>query len=151
MNRADKVQELIEAVVDAMDLDVEVEVEERPGEIDVRIDGDDLSPVIGRDGCVIDALQHLAFKAAASDGNPPAPRVLVDAGDYRERRRQALERQADEAADDALANGRQVALDPMSSIERKVVHEYLRERGDVETFSEGVEPDRHLVVAPPEA
>jgi spoIIIJ-associated protein len=147
MSRVEKVRDMVEAVVDAMDLEADVEVEEKGEEIHVRIDGDDLGPVIGRDGRVIDALQHLAFKASSSEG-PGGPRVIVDAGDYRERRRRALEKQADEAADDALANARQVALDPMSAIERKVVHEYLRERGDVETWSEGVEPDRHLVVAP---
>jgi spoIIIJ-associated protein len=149
VNREEKVRDLIEAVVDAMDLDVDVEVETKGDEIHVHIDGDELGPVIGRDGRVIDALQHLAFKAASAERTPaPSPRVIVDAGDYRERRRRALEGQADEAADDALANDRQVALDAMSAIERKVVHEYLRERGDVETWSEGVEPDRHLVVAP---
>jgi spoIIIJ-associated protein len=146
MNRIEKVQDLVEAVVDAMDLDVDVAVEAKDDEIHVHIDGDELGPVIGRDGRVIDALQHLAFKAASTEG--AGPRVIVDAGDYRERRRKSLERQADEAADDALANSRQVALDPTSAIERKVVHEYLRDRGDVETWSEGVEPDRHLVVAP---
>ena len=149
MNRVEKVQDIVDAVVDAMDLDVDVDVEELSEEIHVRIEGDELGPVIGDDGRVIDAIQHLAFKAAASDGKPPAPRVVVDAGDYRERRRKALERQADEAADAALAGAREVAMDPVSAIERKVVHEYLRERGDVETWSEGVEPDRHLVVAPP--
>jgi spoIIIJ-associated protein len=149
VNREEKVRDLIEAVVDAMDLDVDVEVETKGEEIHVHIDGDDLGPVIGRDGRVIDALQHLAFKAASAERTSgPSPRVIVDAGDYRERRRRALEREADEAADDALANDRQVALDAMSAIERKVVHEYLRDRGDVETWSEGVEPDRHLVVAP---
>lgn len=150
MSREEKVRDMIEAVVDAMDLDADVEVETQGEEIHVRIDGGDVTPVIGRDGRVIDALQHLAFKASSAEG-PDGPRVVVDAGDYREQRRKALEREADEAADDALANGRQVALDPMSAIERKVVHEYLRDRGDVETWSEGVEPDRHLVVAPLES
>jgi spoIIIJ-associated protein len=147
MSREEKVRDLVEAVVDAMDLDADVEVKTEGEEIHVHIDGDELGPVIGRDGRVIDALQHLAFKASSAEG-AGGPRVIVDAGDYRDRRRRALEKQADEAADDALENARQVALDPMSAIERKVVHEYLRERGDVETWSEGVEPDRHLVVAP---
>jgi spoIIIJ-associated protein len=102
---------------------------------------------IGRHGATIDAVQHLAFKAAAH-GQSPAPKVEVDAAGYRDRRRQALERQADQAATDALKNGRPVALDAMSATERKVVHEYLKDRDGVETYSEGAEPDRHLVVAP---
>jgi spoIIIJ-associated protein len=59
-----------------------------------------------------------------------------------------LHRQAEEAADDAVRSGRPVALDAMSATERKVVHEHLKDRADVETYSEGTEPDRHLVVAP---
>ena len=67
---------------------------------------------------------------------------------YRARRAAALGKQADRAADQALRSGRSVALDAMTASERKLVHEYLRDRGDVETYSEGEEPDRHLVVAP---
>jgi spoIIIJ-associated protein len=59
-----------------------------------------------------------------------------------------LERQAEEAAERAERTGQPVALDAMSAIERKVVHEHLKARGGVETWSEGQEPDRHLVVAP---
>ena len=59
-----------------------------------------------------------------------------------------LQRQADQAADDALRYGRPVALDAMTASERRLVHEYLRDHGEVQTYSEGDEPDRHLVVAP---
>ena len=54
-----------------------------------------------------------------------------------------LQRQADQAADEALRYGRPVALDAMTASERRLVHEYLRDRGEVETYSEGDEPDRH--------
>ena len=143
----DRVLELVEEVVDALDLDAEVEVTESDGEIRVVVEGDDLGLFIGRHGSTIDAVQHLAFKVAAA-GRADAPRVTVDAAGYRDRRRQVLERQAEEAARDAVRSGRQVALDAMSAVERKVVHEYLKDRDDVETWSEGTEPDRHLVVAP---
>jgi spoIIIJ-associated protein len=75
-------------------------------------------------------------------------RVIVDAAGYRERRAVLLQGEADRAADDAVRNGRPVALDTMSALERRVVHEHLRDRDDVETYSEGQEPDRYLVVAP---
>jgi spoIIIJ-associated protein len=74
--------------------------------------------------------------------------VVIDAAGYRDRRATALKRQADEAADEALRYARPVALDAMVASERKLVHEHLRDRGDVETYSEGDEPERHLVVAP---
>jgi spoIIIJ-associated protein len=144
---ADRVRELLEHVTDALQLDAEVEVVEDSDRIRGILHGEELGLFIGRHGQTIDAVQHLAFKVAAS-GQSPAPRVEVDAAGYRERRRIALERQADQAAADAVRSSRPVALDAMSATERKVVHEYLKDRGDVETYSEGTDPDRHLVVAP---
>ena len=143
----DRVRDLLEQVNTALGLEAEVEVNEEDGQIRGVLHGDDLGLFIGRHGQTIDAVQHLAFKVAAQ-GRSPAPRVEVDAAGYRDRRRQALQRQAEQAAADAVRNGRPTALDSRSANERKVVHEYLKDRDDVETYSEGTEPDRHLVVAP---
>ncbi|MEA2293268.1 MAG: spoIIIJ-associated protein [Solirubrobacteraceae bacterium] len=143
----DRVRDLVEEIVDALDLDAEVEVEVEGGEINVRVEGEELGAFIGRHGSTIDAVQHLAYKVAGT-GDAAGPRVNVDASGYRERRRSVLQRQADEAALRVEQSGRPVALDAMSAIERKVVHEYLKDRGGVETWSEGQEPDRHLVVGP---
>jgi len=143
----DQIEELLATVAEALGLDADVEVFEQPGQIRAVLHGDDLGLFIGRHGQTIDAVQHLAYKIAARTSTPP-PKVEVDAAGYRERRRQALERQADQAAGDAVRSRRPVALDAMSATERKVVHEYLKDREDVETYSEGTEPDRHLVVAP---
>jgi spoIIIJ-associated protein len=143
----DRVGDLLEEIADALDLDADVEVDERDGVIYGTLVGEDLGLFIGRHGQTIDAVQHLAYKAAAR-GGAPSQRVVIDAAGYRERREQILHRQADQAATEATRSGRPVALDSMSATERKVVHEYLKDRGDVETYSEGTEPDRHLVVSP---
>jgi spoIIIJ-associated protein len=146
---ADRVRDLLEHISDALGLEADVVVEEEGRNIRGVLEGDDLGLFIGRHGSTIDAVQHLAFKTATRDVPPSAGlRVAVDAAGYRERRELALQRQADEAAADAVRSGRPVALDAMSATERKVVHEYLKDRDDVETYSEGTEPDRHLVVAP---
>jgi spoIIIJ-associated protein len=146
---SDRVRDLLEHISDALGLDAEVVVEEDGRNIRGVLEGDDLGLFIGRHGSTIDAVQHLAFKTATRDVPPSAGiRVVVDAAGYRERRELALQRQADEAAADAVRSKRPVALDAMSATERKVVHEYLKDRDDVETYSEGTEPDRHLVVAP---
>ncbi len=147
MTAEERVRDMVEEVLDALDLEAEVEVETVGEEIDVRVEGEDLGAFIGRHGSTIDAVQHLAYKIAGG-GRASGPRVNIDAAGYRERRREVLERQAEEAAERAERTGQPVALDAMSAIERKVVHEHLKERGGVETFSEGQEPDRHLVVAP---
>lgn len=146
-NPADRVLDLLEEIADALDLDADVEVEERDGVIHGTLRGEDLGLFIGRHGQTIDAVQHLAYKAAVQ-GDAPGQRVVIDAAGYRGRREQILHRHADQAVDDVLRHGKPVALDAMSATERKVVHEYLKERGDVQTYSEGTEPDRHLVVAP---
>lgn len=146
-DEADALRTLLDTVVDALDLDAEVHVEDDGETLTGRLDGEDLGLFIGRHGSTIEAVQHLAQRVAGGDG-PARRRVVVDAAGYRERRAQVLERQADEAADRAIRSGRPVALDEMTSSERRVVHEYLRDRGDVETHSEGDEPHRHLVVSP---
>jgi spoIIIJ-associated protein len=146
---AERVRELLERVSAALGLNAGVRVESDEEAIRGTLEGDDLGLFIGRHGQTIDAVQHLAFKIANREaGRNEALRVTVDAAGYRERREQMLHRQADQAAARAARSGRPVALDAMSATERKVVHEHLKDRDDVETYSEGTEPDRHLVVAP---
>ena len=144
---AERVRELLEAVSTGLELDAEVRIQEGDGEIEATLVGEDLGLLIGRHGQTIDAVQHLAYKVAVHGRTEPC-RVTVDAAGYRERRRGFLTRQADEAADDALRTGAPVTLEPMNAGERKLVHEYLKGRGGIETYSEGSEPERHLVVAP---
>jgi spoIIIJ-associated protein len=147
-NPVERVREVLETVGEALGLGAEVTVDQDDEAIHGVLEGDDLGLFIGRHGQTIDAVQHLAFKVANRDSARGGPRVVVDAAGYRARREQLLHRQADQAAADAITGGRPVALDAMSATERKVVHEHLKDRDDVETYSEGTEPDRHLVVAP---
>ena len=145
---SERVQRLLEAVTAGLGLDAEVRVEQRGEEIEAELVGEDLGLLIGRHGQTIDAVQHLAYKAAVHGRSRESCRVTVDAAGYRERRRALLTRQADQAATDALRTTSPVALEPMNASERKLIHEYLKDRSDLETYSEGSEPDRHLVVAP---
>ncbi len=148
-DESDRVQELLERVTEALGLQASVSVSADEDGVRGVLEGEDLGLFIGRHGQTIDAVQHLAFKVANRiAGRDAAVRVTVDAAGYRERREHMLQRQADQAATRASRSGRPVALDAMSATERKVVHEYLKDRDDVETYSEGTEPDRHLVVAP---
>ena len=147
-DRVDRVRDMLEQVSDALGLDADVHVEVDDERILGVLEGEDLGLFIGRHGQTIDAVQHLAFKIANRDSPRDGLRVVVDAAGYRARREQLLHRQADQAAADAINGRRPVALDAMSATERKVVHEHLKDRDDVETYSEGTEPDRHLVVAP---
>jgi spoIIIJ-associated protein len=144
----DRVREVVGRVIEALGLDATVEVSETAEEIRATVDGpDEMGRLIGRHGQTIDALQHLAWRAAFHD-REERKSVVVDAAGYRGRREEALHRQADRAASEALRYGRPVELEPMSASERKTVHNYLADRTDVETHSEGDEPERRLVVSP---
>jgi spoIIIJ-associated protein len=140
-------QELLEEIVDALGLEVEIDVEHREGTLSGRVRGADVGLFIGRHGQTIDAVQHLAQRIVFPDG-PGEARIVIDADGYRERRAELLCDDADAAAEEALRTDRAVEFDPLPSWERRIVHEHLRDRGDVETHSEGDEPERYVVVSP---
>jgi spoIIIJ-associated protein len=146
---AERVRAIVGRVVHALGLHATVDIDETGEEIRATVNGDDLGLLIGKHGSTIDALQHIAFRAAFR-GAEERKQVTVDAAGYRERREGALHRMADRAAAEALRYDRPVELEPMRATERKIVHTYLSERTDVETHSEGDEPDRRLVVSPVE-
>jgi spoIIIJ-associated protein len=144
----ERARDLVEGVLDELDLDGDVEIVEDDDRITVTVKGtDDYGLLIGKRGQTIDALQLLCYQAAFR-GMRERKRVVVDAAGYRQRRRETLEGRADRAAEQALSNSRVVEMDPMSAQERRVVHERLKERAGVETYSEGDEPHRCVVVAP---
>lgn len=143
----ERLRAVVTRVVQELGLDAGVDVEETPEELRATVTGEDLGLLIGKHGATIDALQHVAMRAALR-GDAERKQVVVDAAGYRARREGVLHRAADSAVADALRFGRPVDLEPMRPLERKVVHMYLRERTDIETHSEGDEPDRRLVVTP---
>ena len=144
---AERVRAVLEEIVDALDLDADVEVSEDEDRIEGKVDGEELGLLIGRRGQTIDAIQLLCYRAAFR-GLQDRKRVAVDAAGYRERRRETIERQADRAAERALESGKEIELEPMTPMERKIVHDALKDRSGVETFSEGDEPERCVIVAP---
>jgi spoIIIJ-associated protein len=153
MAEAERTQEeilrdLLEHVVEGLGLQATVSVDGNDEALTGTLHGEDLGIFIGRHGQTIDAVQHLAQRILLADPASERRRIVVDAEGYRARRREALEKQADQAAIEAEKYERSIALDAMTASERKHVHEYLRERGGVDTHSEGDEPERHLVVTP---
>src|SRR3954452_21146793 len=167
---AERVRAMLLRVTQALGLRASVDVVETDEEIAATVNGEDLGLLIGKHGSTIDALQHLAARIAfrgqqdrklvtidalqplaariAFRGQQDRKLVTIDAAGYRERREAALQRAADQAVEDALSYGRPVELEPMSAAERRIVHTYLRDRTEIQTHSEGDEPDRRLVVSP---
>jgi spoIIIJ-associated protein len=145
---AERVRVVLDRVLAELELEADVRISEGEEEISAEIEGDDdFGLLIGKRGQTIDALQLLCYQAAFR-GIPERKRVRLDVAGYRERRREAIERRADRAAEQALKLGRPVELEPMSAQERRLAHERLKERAGVETYSEGDDPHRCVVVAP---
>jgi spoIIIJ-associated protein len=142
-----RVQELLERIADAAGVEAAVSVRAEGDGLHAEYVGDDLGALIGHHGQTIDAIQHLAYRIATRGDGDRQP-VVVDAAGYRERRAETLRATADQAAQTAVSDRRAVPLEAMNALERKVIHEHLKDRHDIETYSEGQEPARHLVVAP---
>jgi spoIIIJ-associated protein len=145
-DQAAEAREFVDRIANAIGADVSVAARELHGVVTVICTGPDLGLLIGKHGQTIDAIQYLANAVVRSEGGEHE--VVVDAAGYRARRRKTLASVADRSARLAAATGNPVELDPMTAVERKIVHEALKEDPEVETRSEGSEPNRFVVVVP---
>jgi spoIIIJ-associated protein len=142
------VRELLGLAAAAFGVPCTIHVDDRADELVATLTGSDLGIVIGRHGQTIDALQFLANALSHRALGPERRPITVDAAGYRARRLGALESLARESAERAAATGSRVELEPMTAVERKIVHELLKDDPEVETASEGSEPNRYVVVLP---
>ncbi len=138
------VRRLLELTADAIGTSFRIAIQEDDATITATCSGTDLGLLIGKHGQTIDALQYLTNAALHRHG--AGKEAVIDAEGYRERRHEALGAIAQRAAAEALATGRPVELEPMTSVERKVVHLHLKDDERVETGSDGSEPNRFVVV-----
>lgn len=145
---AAEVRALVERIVSGIGVEARVDVQEDDEALTVTCVGPDLGMLIGRHGQTIDAIQYLAnaivFRTHADDRKD----VVVDAAGYRARRRASLEALAVRSAQRATRSGEPVDLEPMTAVERKIVHVRLKDFPGVETSSEGTEPNRFIVITP---
>jgi spoIIIJ-associated protein len=139
---------LLTRVVDALGVDGRVDVREDDDAITLTCSGADVALLIGRHGQTIDAVQYLMNAISHRAHGDERKEVVVDSAGYRERRRATLESLAVRTAQQVSTSGERVELDPMTAVERKVVHLKLKEIDGVETASEGTEPNRYVVVLP---
>jgi spoIIIJ-associated protein len=145
---AAEARELVQRIVEEIGVNAQVELDEDDETITVSCTGPDLGMLIGRHGQTIDAIQYLANAAMYRAHAEDRKEVVVDAAGYRARRRASLEALAVRSAERAVANAEPVELEPMTAVERKVVHLRLKEFDGVETTSEGTEPNRFVVIHP---
>jgi spoIIIJ-associated protein len=139
---------LAQRIMDAIGVEGRADVREDDDVITVTFSGADVALLIGRHGQMIDAVQYLMNAISHRTYGVDRKEVVVDAAGYRERRRATLESLAVRTAREVLETGDRVELEPMTAVERKVVHLRLKEFEGVQTASEGTEPNRYVVVLP---
>jgi spoIIIJ-associated protein len=145
---AAQLREIVDRITREIGVRCSIEVVESDEEIRVTCEGGELGLLIGKHGQTIDAIQYLAnailFRGRYEERKP----VIVDAAGYRDRRQATLDALALRMAEQASATGQRVELEPMTAVERKIVHEKLKDDPEVETASEGTEPNRFVVIFP---
>ncbi|HST25698.1 MAG TPA: RNA-binding cell elongation regulator Jag/EloR [Gaiellaceae bacterium] len=150
-DRASLVRELLDEIAHALGADCRIDVEDSGDTIAAKLTGPDVAVLIGKRGKTIDSIQYLVSAALSSAAGEHGPRVIVDAAGYRDRRELRLVQLAERSAAQVVQTGGTVRLEPMSSVERKIVHMHLKDTTGVETHSEGDDPNRYVVVSPASA
>lgn len=145
--KAEYARSFIAEVARHLGVDVTVSVEEQPDLIRVVIGGSGVGLMIGRRGITLDALEYLV-NVAARRRSGDRKTIVVDVDGYRNRRQQVLERIARRAVERVRRTGRRVALEPMGSAERRIIHLAVDGYSGVTTISEGNEPFRRVIIIP---
>ncbi|WP_059050446.1 RNA-binding cell elongation regulator Jag/EloR [Paenibacillus senegalimassiliensis] len=145
-NPYEEAASFVRDVGENMGLDVKVEIVQGKDNTVLNISGHDLGLMIGRRGQTLDALQYLA-NIIANRYSDSFIRIILDAENFRERRKKTLEELADRLAGRVVRTRKEVTLEPMSPQERKVIHSQLQDHPEVKTYSKGDEPNRRVVIA----
>ena len=144
----DKAKTFLNNIFDAMEIPVDIDdSEESDGNTVLNLIGDDLGILIGRRGQTLDALQYLVNIVANKDSENNRKRIMLDAENYRYRRQATLEDLAEKLADRVLRTGKEVVLEPMTPLERKIIHTQLQDHPKIQTHSTGEEPNRKVVIS----
>lgn len=140
-------EKFLNGVFRAMDLEVEIKMEYKAeeGNLDIEFTGSDMGILIGKRGQTLDSLQYLV-SLVVNKGRQGYIRVKLDTEDYRKRRKETLENLAKSIAYKVRKTRKPVSLEPMNPYERRIIHSALQGNRYVETYSEGNEPYRHVVV-----
>lgn len=147
-DQVEAAERFLDGLLDAFDLDADVVIEHDDDTVEAKIEGADLGVLVGGRGATLDALGELTRTVVQRHAGGGGARIVVDVAGYRERRREALAAFATQLAETALETGRAQVLEPMSSADRKVVHDTVAEIDGVITESEGESERRRVVIRP---
>lgn len=144
-SRAGEVENFLNGLFERMNVTATCKAEENENAILGEISGDSTGMLIGRRGETLDALQYLT-SLVINKGSQDYKRITLDTENYRSKREETLVRLANRLAGKVARTGRRVALEPMNPYERRILHATLQSNPDVETMSEGEEPNRRVII-----
>jgi spoIIIJ-associated protein len=147
-DEAAEVREVLDRIITAIGVRARIEIRQEEELLTATFVGRELGLLIGKHGQTIDALQYLANAIVWRNRGDERIPVVVDAAGYRARRQASLDALATRSAEQAVSSGEPVELEPMTAVERKVVHVCLQDYPGVSTRSEGTEPNRFVVIDP---
>ncbi|MBA2874334.1 RNA-binding cell elongation regulator Jag/EloR [Thermaerobacillus caldiproteolyticus] len=147
VNPIEEAETFLKNIIQKMGVEASVERIESEKEIRLIISGEKIGLLIGKHGQTLNSLQLLTQLVVNRYAEHYVP-IIVDAENYRERRKEALVQLAHKLAEKAIKTGQEVKLEPLPAYERKIIHAVLSDNRKVTTFSVGTEPHRYIVVAP---
>lgn len=142
----DRAVNFLNKVFDSMDMKVEIDCSESSEALDISLNGEGMGVLIGRRGETLDALQYLV-SIVVNKGDNEFVRIILDAEDYRRKRKETLERLANRLAAKVARDRKNVTLEPMNAYERRIIHTVLQNNKYVETSSIGEDPNRRIIIS----
>jgi len=140
-------REFLEEVIKSIGIDATFEFKQSDKQLNIMINGDDIGILIGKRGQTLDSLQYLV-NLVINKGTAPYVNVILDAENYRRKRKETLESLAHNLVKKARATRKKVVLEPMTSYERRIIHAALQSERGIDTYSEGDDPYRYVVISP---
>lgn len=145
-NQIDDAKTFLSDVLTSMGVTAEIEIKEEKDTLYINLSGSKMGLVIGYRGETLDSLQYLVSLVVNKDHDLPYKRVVLDTENYRSKREETLMRVAQKTAYKVRKSGRPYKLEPMNPYERRIIHSALQNYKDINTYSEGEEPFRRIVV-----
>lgn len=141
-------KDFLKNIINAMNIDVNFDISENEDTLNINLYGKNVGLLIGYRGETLDSLQYLV-SLVANKSNPSGRyrRIIIDAENYRKKREQTLINLAQRLAKTVLERKKSIELEPMNSNERRIIHMALQDHPYVETYSEGVEPNRRVIIS----
>ncbi|APU58897.1 RNA-binding cell elongation regulator Jag/EloR [Clostridium botulinum] len=141
-----EVRDFLESILKSMDVEAKISIKEKKDVIKIDLSGPDMGIIIGYRGETLDSLQYLVSLVINKDQSCDYKRVILDTENYRDKREETLKKLARRLGHKVREAGRPVKLEPMNPYERRIIHSELQNNNYVETYSEGEEPFRKVVI-----